>query len=110
MTMHDDPIAMALRRDAELLREQAPPINVAEAWHRMRAEHAARLRRALDYCGWAVRFGLMALLAAAAAIAPRTALALLPALALLGWLTSGLCTPLGRAHWPRRGIWATPPE
>lgn len=91
--MHDDPLIAALRRDAELLREQAPVLDTAAAWHRMRAARAARLQRILNWCALGLRVGLAALLAGALAIAPRTALGLLPALALLGWLSIGISAP-----------------
>ncbi|WP_066795430.1 hypothetical protein [Sphingomonas soli] len=91
--MHDDPVIAALRRDAALLREEAPPLDTSAAWHRMRAARAARLQRVLNGCAWGLRLGLAAALAGACAIAPRTALGLLPALGLLFWLSTGIATP-----------------
>jgi hypothetical protein len=93
--MHDDPIAMALRSDAERLLAEAPAPDAARMWHAMQAARAARLARLMNLCGWGLRAGLVLVLALAAAIAPRTALGLLPAVALIGWLTSGICTLKG---------------
>jgi len=94
--MQIDPIAAALRRDAELLLAEAPPLDTAGAWHRVRMSRAARLQQVLDHCAWGLRLGVVVLLVGALASAPRTALAVLPALILVGWLTTGIAAPLRR--------------
>lgn len=93
--MRDDSIAASLRTDAERLLAEAPAPDAPGTWHSVQAARAARLGRLMSLCGWGLRAGLVLLLALAATIAPRTALGLLPAIALVAWLTSGICAPKG---------------
>ncbi|HEU0099335.1 MAG TPA: hypothetical protein VFQ67_11245 [Allosphingosinicella sp.] len=93
--MNDDHVRAALRRDAESLLLQAPPPDAAALWHRIRRERARRLKRIADICGWSVRAGIAGAGLGVALWAPGSLPAFIGPLVLVGWLSTGICTPIG---------------
>jgi len=92
--MNDDPVRAALRRDAEMLSALSPPTDAAALWHRVQRERARRLERIMDLCGWSVRAGVAAAALGVAYWAPDALAVLVGPLALIGWLSTGICTPI----------------
>jgi len=89
-----DPIAAALRRDAELLRELAPPSDVAAAWQAVRTAQARKLLWIITLCGWGLRVLLTLVALGLALLAPDLLAGAVLPLVLVGWLSSGICAPL----------------
>jgi hypothetical protein len=101
--MDDDCIRAALRRDAEMLLELSPPPDAASLWHQVRQARARRLERIMDICGWSVRAGAACTAAGVALWAPGALWAFAGPLVLVGWLSTGICTPVaGRSSSRRR--------
>jgi len=92
--MNDDPIAAALRRDAELLLDLAPAPDAAALWHKVRRARSKRIQRVMDICGWSLRATVAIAFGGVALSAPEALPALIVPLALVGWLSTGICTPL----------------
>jgi len=99
--MPNDPISAALRRDAALLLDLAPVPNAA-AWHAVRAARARRLSWIMSLCGWGLRALLLVAAIGLVLLAPSLLLGAAVPLALVGWLSSGMCAPLvSRREGPR---------
>ncbi len=92
--MNDDPVRAALRRDAEMLLDLAPPSDAASLWHEVQRARARRLKRIIDLCGWSVRAGAACAALGVAFWAPDALPVFAGPLALVGWLTTGICTPI----------------
>jgi hypothetical protein len=92
--MDDDRVRAALRRDAEMLLELSPQPDAAFAWHQVQRARARRLERIADICGWSVRAGLAAAAAGVAYWNPQALGAFAGPLLLVGWLSTGICTPM----------------
>lgn len=93
--MPADPIAFALRRDAEALLDLAPRPDAAAAWHAVRMARAHKLERMLRRSGWALRGAVAAIAAAVAILAPDALAGAGVPLVLVVWLTSAMCSPVG---------------
>lgn len=89
--MPADPIARALRRDAEALLKAAPRPNAAAAWHAVRVARAQKVQRALFWSGWGLRAAVAAIAAALAALAPTALAGAGAPLLLVVWLSSAMC-------------------
>ena len=101
--MPADPIALALRRDAEALLEKAPPANAAAAWHAVRAARARKLETALRRAGWGLRIVVATLAAVLAALEPAALAGAVLPLLLTVWLTSAMCARvMGAPNLPSR--------
>jgi hypothetical protein len=92
--MTDDPVAIALRRDAALLLELSPAPDAAALWHKIRRVRARRLQLIMDIGGWGLRAGIVAACGCLAVVAPDALLKLGGPLALVGWLSRGICSPM----------------
>lgn len=92
--MHDDYVRAALRRDSEMLLELAPKPDAASLWHEVRRARARRLEGIMDICGWSVRAGAAFVALVVALWAPDALWAFAGPLALVGWLSTGICTPV----------------
>jgi hypothetical protein len=92
--MNDDYVRAALRRDSEMLLERSPGPDAASLWHRIRQARARRLQRIMDICGWGVRAGAACAAGGVALWAPDALWAVAGPLALIGWLSTGICTPV----------------
>ena len=92
--MDDDLIAAALRRDAEMLDKLAPAPDASAMWHRAQQRRVQRIRRIMDICGWGLRAVLVLVFAGVAAAAPHALVELALPLAVVGWLSTGICSPL----------------
>jgi hypothetical protein len=106
--MHDDPVAAALRRDAALLLERSPAPDAAALWHTIQRARMRRIRLIMDVGGWSLRAVIVAAVPGFAFFAPDALLKLAVPLALVGWLSRGMCSPvffgsLARARAPWTG-------
>jgi hypothetical protein len=102
--MNDDRVRAALRGDAERLLTLAPPTDAASLWHEVQRARARRLKRIADICGWSVRAGVACAALGVAFWAPQALPAFAGPLVLVGWLSTGICTPIA----VRDGAAATP--
>ena len=91
--MHDDPIAAALRRDAELLLEIAPAPDAARLWHAVRAARGRKIQRLINLCGWSLRGAIALAVLGVGSLAPHALASAAVPLLLIAWLTSGMCAP-----------------
>ena len=92
--MADDLVALALRNDAELLMDLAPALDAVALWHRIRTVRAKRIQRIMDGCGWSLRALLATVLTGVATLSPEALPGFIPPLALLAWLSMGICSPM----------------
>jgi len=105
--MDKDDIATALRRDADLLLTLAPTPDAATLWHRIRRARAQRMHTIMNICGWSLRATIALVFAGVAAIEPHVLVELLAPLALIGWLSTGICSPIFRTGTPGALLGAT---
>jgi hypothetical protein len=92
--MNDDPVKIALRRDAALLIELSPPPDAAALWHTIRRARARRIQLIMDISGWTLRAAIVAIFLGLALTGPNALLKLAAPLALVGWLSRGMCSPV----------------
>lgn len=96
--MDNDPIATALRRDAEMLLKLSPAPDASALWHRAQRARAQRIQRIMNMCGWGLRVAIALVFAGVAVFAPHALVELLLPLALIGWLSTGICSPAFEAR------------
>jgi hypothetical protein len=92
--MNDDHVLAALRGDARMLLALAPRSDAAAMWHEVRRARARRLKRIADLCGWSVRGGAACAAVGVALVAPDALPLFAGPLLLVGWLSTGICTPI----------------